>query len=39
MSDPLEQAALSKLMRSYSQQGEEQAALDALRGLSRFWQE
>jgi len=39
MSDPLEQAALSKLMRSYSQQGEEQAALDALRGLSRFWKE
>jgi hypothetical protein len=39
MSDPLEQAALSKLMRSYSQKGEEQAALDALRGLSRFWQE
>ena len=39
MSDPLEQAALSKLMRSYRERGEEQAALDALRGLSRFWQE
>lgn len=39
MQDPQEQAALSKLMRSYSNQGEEQIALDALRGLSRFWQE
>lgn len=39
MSNPLEQEALSKLMGSYSQQGEEQAALEAMRGLSRFWQE
>ncbi|MDP6739084.1 MAG: hypothetical protein QF404_03615, partial [Planctomycetota bacterium] len=37
--NPVEQAALLRLMSSYSQRGEEQAALDALRGLSRFWQE
>ncbi|MAG62109.1 hypothetical protein CMO84_01130, partial [Candidatus Woesearchaeota archaeon] len=39
MDNPGEQAALLRLMSSYSQRGEEQAALDALRGLSRFWQE
>ncbi|HJM57104.1 MAG TPA: HEAT repeat domain-containing protein [Planctomycetota bacterium] len=37
--NPVEQEALLRLMGSYSQRGEEQAALDALRGLSRFWQE
>lgn len=39
LNDPLEQAALLKLRDSYNQRGKEQIALDALRGLSRFWQE
>jgi len=39
LNDPLEQEALTQLQDSYGERRKEQVALDAMRGLARFWQE